>query len=158
MTLNDFFLPKGTVVSAREYYRDCPLWEGQQPPVLCDGVELKYPSTEQYIVGLKTLIEELTDRQAAMLRAHYASIIITSRELSSVGGFNHPLASNLHYGNVGKKLRRIMGVGFDELPGQQTTILASFRQGWRNSSIECEWMMIKPVWDALSYLMPQEFI
>jgi hypothetical protein len=78
------------------------------------------PSEEEYVTAFRKMLDVLTDKHRAMLKAHYhaPNQTMTATELAKAAGYRDYSATNLQYGNVGKRL-------YEELP----TILAKRADG-----------------------------
>jgi hypothetical protein len=69
------------------------------------------PTSLEYVEALRKVTADLSDRQLAMLRAHYAAPqrSLTATELATAAGYAGYSAANLQYGLVGRAL-------YEELP------------------------------------------
>jgi hypothetical protein len=66
----------------------------------------KAPDETRVLDGLRAICSQLSDRQLAMLKAHYhaENQAITATELAAAAGYASYHPANLQYGNIGKLL------------------------------------------------------
>lgn len=68
------------------------------------------PDKEEYVQAFREIVDNLTDRHLAMLKAHYNAPdqTLTASELAKAAGYSTHSAANLQYGKVGKLVHQFV--------------------------------------------------
>ena len=86
-----------------------------------------WPGPDLYARALKEILDDLTDQQLLMLKAHFVAIdhTLTAEDMARAAGYRTYRPANLQYGRLGTRLREALGVA-GQGAGQKSAILATF--------------------------------
>jgi|SRR5215213_4181988 len=109
------------------------------------------PSTESYKEALLRIRGTMPEKHLQMLLAHYGAPnhTITATELAKAVGYKGFQAVNLQYGQLGRKLRDVMGYAAE---GQASYVIASFLPPGAEGNPDWLWIMHPEIARALEDL------